>query len=76
MQIQRLEAKEQLANIEGLSKEEIDSYQKDLEDLEDAMSEMGVKLVESNVVDVPVITDELIEEYNQLDDITVEQAPK
>ena len=62
MHIQRLEAKEQLANIEGLLKEEIDSYQKDLEGLEDAMSEMGVKPIESNVVDVPIITDELIEE--------------
>ena len=75
MQIQALETKEQLANAEGLSKEEIEKFENDYKQLEEAMGQMGIKPMEGNIVDVPVITDELIEEYNQKDDISFEEAP-
>ena len=75
MQIQALETKEQLANAEGLSKEEIEKFENDYKQLEEAMGQIGIKPMEGNIVDVPVITDELIEEYNQKDDISFEEAP-
>ena len=52
MQIQALETKEQLANAEGLSKEEIEKFENDYKQLEEAMGQMGIKPMEGNIVDV------------------------